>query len=424
MTSPDPALPLEGLRVLDLTSSVVGPYATQILADYGADVIKVEQQSGDIIRWISGRSPTPGMSGKFMHMNRNKRSLSIDLKSRAGRRVLMALAAKADIFIHNMRADAAERLGIRYEDILAVNDRILYCAITGFGSGGPYAGRPAYDSVLQGGTGLASLFAGKQGEGEPRFVPYVVVDRTVGLMTVNAVLAAVVARQARPGPRAIEVPMFESYASLILSEHLYGETFEPPISGGSERGEPGGHFISSSGDSRLLDPNAKPVKTLDGYLCITTNTDAQVMALFDAIGRPELKEDPRFRRAVDRIDHIGEFFAIRAAALAARGTDEWLEILDRHDIPAMPCHTVDTLLRDPHIVAVGLVESVPHPSQGRVKHIRVPVHMSDCQPALRRHAPRVGEQTADILAELGYEPEAIAAMLASGEAYAPEDAAG
>src|SRR5690606_20942161 len=269
--APAADLPLARCRILDLSSAVVGPYATQVLADYGAEVIKLEQPSGDIIRWISGRSPTPGMSGKFMHMNRNKRSIALDLKTAAGRQAALRLAGNCDVFVHNMRSAAIGKLGLAFGDLRAVRPDIVYCNIVGFGSTGPYADRPAYDSILQGGTGLASLFAATQGG--PRYVPYVVVDRSAALMVANAILVALLAQERARQAREIEVPMFESYAALLLSEHLYGATFEPPIGG--------------SGDRRLLDPNARPVKTRDGHICITTNTDAQVMALFDAMGRPD-----------------------------------------------------------------------------------------------------------------------------------------
>jgi crotonobetainyl-CoA:carnitine CoA-transferase CaiB-like acyl-CoA transferase len=402
----DGSLPLAGIRVLDLTSAVVGPYATQILADYGADVIKLEQASGDIIRWISGRSPTPGMSGKFMHMNRNKRSISLDLKTSQGREALLRLASQADVFIHNMRSPAVKKLGLTFEQLRRHGNKLIYCNVVGFGSKGRYADRPAYDSILQGGTGLASLFAVHGGE--PRYVPYVVVDRTAALMVANAVLVAIIARAKTDEAVELEIPMFESFASLVLSEHLYGETFEPPIAG--------------SGDARLLDPNARPVKTRDGYICITTNTDAQVMALFDAFGRPELKQDSRFNAARNRIDNIADFFRIRAEEISRRDAAYWLRTLKEHDIPAMPCHTLDTLLNDPHILDVGLVETALHPTEGRIKQINVPVSMTGFTPRLRRHAPQIGEQTAEILAELGYCPAQIQDMLRDGAArqYRPE----
>ena len=401
MTSPQDSLPLAGIRIIDLTSAVVGPYATQILADYGAEVIKVEEKGGDIIRWISGRSPTPGMSAKFMHMNRNKRSISLDLKKPAGKAALLKLVAGADVFVHNMRIPAITKLGLGFDDLKKVNDKLVYCGIVGFGQNGRYRHLPAYDSILQGGTGLASLFA--RNGGEPRYVPYVVIDRTAGLMVVHNVLAALFKRERAGGACEIQIPMFESYLSLLLSEHLYGKSFEPPVSG--------------AGDARLLDANARPVKTQDGYVCITTNTDAQVLALFDAFGRPELKQDKRFNTSPSRIEHIAEFFALRASEIAKQPTNYWVEALQAHDIPVMPCHTIDSVLQDPHVTDVGLLEMVEHPTQGRMWNINVASKMSGFTPSIRHPAPHVGEQTAEILREIGYTEAEIAQALAEGAAY-------
>lgn len=394
-------LPLAGIRIVDLSSAVVGPYATQVLADYGAEVIKIEEKSGDVIRWISGRSPTPGMSGKFMHMNRNKRSVSLDLKQAEGREALLRLVDTADVFLHNMRTAAVQRLGLDAPTLTARNPRLVYCAVVGFGSGGRYAGRPAYDSILQGGTGLARLFAGETGE--PRYVPYVVVDRTAGLMVAHALLAALFARERDGQGRVIEVPMFESYAALLLSDHLYGHSFDPPT--------------GPLGDSRLLDANARPVRTRDGHVCITTNTDAQVHQLFAALGRPDLSADPRFATALARIDHISAFFALRAELLAQRSTAEVVELLLDHDIPCMPCHTLESLLTDPHLQDVGLIEPGLHPTQGAIRHIRPTVSMTGFEPAVRLPAPHIGQHTADVLTELGYGPQQVAALLRSGAAY-------
>ncbi|ANN69645.1 carnitine dehydratase [Bordetella bronchialis] len=400
------AMPLAGIRVVDLTSAVVGPYCTQVLADYGADVIKLEEKSGDVIRWISGRSRTPGMSGKFMHMNRNKRSISLDLKQPAGREALLKLVDSADVFLHNMRNAAVGRLGLDGTSLMARRPGLLYCGIVGFGSDGRYAGRPAYDSILQGGTALASLLAGA--DGQPRYVPYVVIDRTAGLMVAHAVLAALFARQRDGRGREIEVPMFESYAGLLLSEHLYGHSFEPPT--------------DRLGDRRLLDANARPVRTRDGHVCITTNTDAQVHKLFIALGRPDLAADARFATSLARIEHIAEFFALRAELLAQRATGDIVDLLLRHDIPCMPCHTLESLLADPHLGDVGLVQAARHPTQGEIRQIRPAIRMTGFDPAVRRPAPHIGQHTREVLGELGYAPERIAELFDSGAAYTAADA--
>jgi crotonobetainyl-CoA:carnitine CoA-transferase CaiB-like acyl-CoA transferase len=401
-------MPLAGIRIVDLTSAVVGPYATQILADYGAEVIKVEEKSGDIIRWISGKSRTPGMSGKFMHMNRNKRSISLNLKTEGGKEVLARLVRDADVFLHNMRPPAAARLGITYERFKEINPKLVYCSVVGFGQKGRYSNNPAYDSILQGGTGLANLFA--VNGGEPRYVPFVVVDRMAALMVTHTLLAALFGRQRDGESREIEIPMFESFATVVLSEHLYGRTFDPPI--------------GTAGDARLLDANAKPVKTQDGYICITTNTDAQVLAMFDAFGKPELKQDARFNTALARIEYIKEFFALRAQEVAQRPTAHWIQAFTEHDIPAMPCHTLESLLEDPHLVEVGLLSQVSHPTQGTVTSINVPTRMTGFEPSMRLPAPHVGQHTREILRELGYGQQEVEALCASGAAFeAPPPAA-
>lgn len=402
-----PGLPLAGVTLVDLTSAVVGPYATQILADYGAEVIKIEDKAGDIIRWISGRSPTPGMSGKFMHMNRNKRSVALNLKAPEGIEAVRKLIARTDVFLHNMRPAAIRRLGLTFGDLQPLNERLIHCSVVGFGQSGRYRDRPAYDSILQGGTGLASLFARQTGE--PRYVPFVVVDRMAGLMVTHTLLAALFARQADGLAREIEIPMFESFAAMLMSEHMYGSSFEPAI--------------SPPGDTRLLDANAKPVATKDGYLCVTTNTDAQVFKLFKAFGRPELRDDPRFSNANARIDNIADFFAIRAAALKLRDTAEWMQILGELDIPCMPCHTLDSLLSDEHIQDVGLFTRATHPTQGGTWDINVPTRMTGFAPTVRRPAPHVGQHTREVLRELGYDDARIEEMLRSSAAYEPVSAA-
>lgn len=394
-------MPLAGIKIVDLTSAVVGPYATQILADYGADVTKIEEKSGDIIRWISGKSRTPGMSGKFMHLNRNKRSISLNLKMPAGKEALMRLLRDADVFLHNMRPEAARRLGITAEEVRSHNPGLIYCSVVGFGQDGRYRSNPAYDSILQGGTALASLFAANGGE--PRYVPFVVVDRMAALMVVHALMAALFGRLRDGQPRNIEIPMFESFAAVVLSEHLYGRTFDPPI--------------GTSGDARLLDANAKPVRTRDGYICITTNTDAQVLAMFDAFGRPELKEDTRFNTALARIEHIKAFFELRAREVSLQTTGYWVEAFTKRDVPAMPCHTLDSLLEDPHLGDVGLLYKSEHPTQGEIWNINVPTKMTGFMPAVRRPAPEIGEHTESVLAELGYSPEQIEDMRSSGAAF-------
>src|SRR5215210_2837955 len=305
--------PLEGIRIVDLTSVVVGPLCTQILADHGADVIKVESPSGDLGRTIGGLGVTPGMGPKFMHLNRNKRSLVLDLKKPAGYDALMKLLAKADVLVWNVRPDSMARMKLSYDDVKAVNPNIIYCGMFGFGQGGRYRRKPAYDSIIQGSAGVAALY--HRAAGEPRFLPMVMADKTVGLIAVQMILMALFARERTGEGQSIEIPMFENMAAFVLSELLYIKTYGPP------RGE--------TGDPRLLDPQAKPLATKDGFICVSANTNAQAFALFDAIGRPELKLDPRFDTIPARFRNVGEYFRIRAEALKQKTTAEWLEIFER-----------------------------------------------------------------------------------------------
>ncbi|MBN9475994.1 MAG: hypothetical protein ABS43_11700 [Bordetella sp. SCN 67-23] len=388
---------LSGIRVLDLTSAVVGPYAAKIMADHGADVIKVEAADGDVIRWIAGPSPTPGMSGKFMHLNRGKRSIVLDLKQPRGREAVMRLVARADVLLINMRPQAVERLGLDYDSVARANPRLVYCAMVGFGPG-PYRDTPAYDSIIQGGAGVAAL--SEMATGQPRYVPYVVADRTVGLMALNAVMMALFQRERTGEGQCVEVPMFENMAALMLSEHLYGSTFDPPL--------------SPPGDLRLIDPQASPVKTADGYVCLTTNTDAQAFALMRAMGHPEMQTDPRFSTKQARAAHSREYFGIRAEAIARRTTAEWLALLKEADIPAMPYNTLDSLRSDPHIVASGLLREVDHPTEGKMWDLADPTRMSGRDDAPSRPAPKLGEHGAEILAEAGYSTEEIEALAGTG----------
>src|SRR3954469_21463944 len=270
--------PLEGVRIIDLTSVVVGPLATQILADHGADVIKVESPAGDLGRTIGGLGVTPGMGPKFLHLNRNKRSIVLDLKQSAGYEALMRLIRKADVLVWNVRPASMARMKLSYETVREANSKIIYCGMFGFGQDGRYREKPAYDSIIQGSAGVAALY--HRAAGEPGFLPMVIADKTVGLIAVQMILMALYARERTGEGQSIEIPMFENMAAFVLSEHMYMKTFEPPL--------------GPTGDPRLLDPQAKPLATKDGYVSISANTNAQAFAFFEAIGRPELKTDERF----------------------------------------------------------------------------------------------------------------------------------
>jgi len=390
--------PLEGVRIVDLTSVVVGPLATQILADHGAEVIKVESKAGDLVRVMNGRSVTPGMGAKFLHLNRNKRSIVLDLKQPAGHAALLRLLGNADVMLWNIRPQSMARMKLAYADVRAINPRIIYCGMFGFGQDGRYRDKPAYDPIIQGSGGMAALH--HRAMGEPRFVPMVVADKVVGLIAVQMIAMALYGRTQSGQGCAIEIPMFENLVKFVLEEHLYLKTFEPPLGG--------------TGDPRLLDPINKPLPTRDGYVCISANTDEQAFAFFDAIGRPELKTDPRFSSVPARFAHVKDYFEIRMAALKAKTTAEWLEVFDRRDVPAMPYHTLDSLLEDPHLKDIGFFELKDHPTEGKTRSMRLPNKWSCGTRREWNPAPKLGENSVEILRETGYDAAAIEAMIASG----------
>ena len=390
--------PLEGIRIVDLTSVVVGPLATQVLADYGADVIKVEPLSGDISRNLAGRAVTPNMSSKFIHLNRNKRSIALDLKKPAGYEALIRLIKKADVLLWNVRPSAMARLKLSYEDVHAINPRIIYCGLFGFGSGGRYREKPAYDTIIQGGAGIAEL--NRRALGEPRYVPIVVADRTVGSIAVQMVLMALFNRERQGTGASIEIPMFENMVKYVLEEHMYLKTFDPPLGG--------------TGDPRLFDAEARPKQTLDGWISISANTNPQAFAFFDAIGRPELKSDPRFSSVAARFANVSEYFAIRNDELKKKTTAAWLNIFDTVGVPAMPVHTLDSLIEDPHLADVGFFETIEHPTEGRVINMTLPNKSSLGQRNDFQAAPKIGQHSVDILQEAGFSEEEIRQMLKAG----------
>jgi crotonobetainyl-CoA:carnitine CoA-transferase CaiB-like acyl-CoA transferase len=390
--------PLAGVRVVDLTSVVVGPLATQILADHGADVIKVESPAGDLGRTIGGLGKTPGMGPKFLHLNRNKRSIVLDLKKPAGYDALMKLIAAADVLVWNVRPDSMARMKLSYDDVKAVNPKIIYCGMFGFGQGGRYRRKPAYDSIIQGSAGVAALY--HRAAGEPRYLPMVMADKTVGLIAVQMMLMALFARERTGEGQSIEIPMFENMAAFVMSEHMYMKTFDPPA--------------GTTGDPRLLDPQAKPMQTKDGFICISANTNAQAFAFFDAIGRPELKTDPRFDSIASRFRNVGEYFRIRGEALKEKTTAEWLEIFDKCDVPAMPYHTLDSLLEDPHLNEIGFFQRIEHPTEGTIINMDLPNRLSRGARSDFSPAPKIGQHSVDILREAGLSEETIQAMVAEG----------
>jgi crotonobetainyl-CoA:carnitine CoA-transferase CaiB-like acyl-CoA transferase len=386
--------PLQGFRILDLTNIGMGPYATQTMGDLGADVIKVEvPPKGDVIRDTApGRSP--GMASLFFQLNRSKRSIVLDLKQGQGRDALLRLAKKSDVLIFNVRPKAMARLGLSYEDVAAVNPRIVYCALVGARQDGPYAARAVFDDLIQGACTLASLEA-RMG-GEPRYAPAWIADQGTGLAAVNAVLAALLYRERTGVGQAIEVPMFETMTQFVMTPHLVGHTFRPPV------GEPG--------YNRLFE--RRPYKTKDGYICASPYNEKQWRLFFDLIGRGELKDEPRFAGTAGIAKNVAELYGIFAEAMLTRTTAEWLVKLDELDIPSMPYHTPETIQDDPHLVATGFFQDVEHPTEGAIRTMAVPTRWSKSVPEPDRQAPRLGEHSAELLREAGFSDAEIAEMMA------------
>ncbi len=394
--------PLAGVRVLDLTTVVMGPYATQILADFGADVVKVEPPEGDNMRWV-WPFRNPGMGHIFLNANRNKRSVVLDLKQAPAREACLALAKKADVLVYNIRPQAMARLKLSYEEVKQVNERIIYVGCFGYSQRGPYAAKAAYDDLIQGAAGLPWLLK-KQGADTPRYAPIIVADRSVGQQVASAVSAALYHREKSGRGQRVDVPMFEHLLQIVLGEHLGGYTFEP------QQGEPG--------YARMLSPDRRPYQTSDGYVCVLIYNDKQWKAFFGLIGRNDLAASPEYASAEGRSRNYDTIYGMVAAEMRKRSTAQWLEALEAADIPVQRMNSVDDVLADPHLAATGFFRIVEHPTEGRIRSMAVPSEWSESQPGYRRHAPRLGEHTREVLAEAGLSESAVAALLQSGAARA------
>ncbi len=389
--------PLAGIRVLDLTTVLLGPYGSMLLADMGADVIKIEAPEGDVMR-LAGPHVTPGMGPVYLNGNRNKRAIALDLKAEAGKAALRKLIETADVFIHNMRPAAIERLGFGYEQVREVKDDIVYCGAYGFAKDGPYADRPAYDDLIQCMSGLAGLF--ERTTGEPRLVPTVVCDKLIGLTVSQAVSMALVHRFRTGEGQAVEVPMFETMVSWLMVESQYGHVFDPPKGG--------------YGYQRLMTPHRKPYPTKDGHMCVLPYTNKQWGKLFELVGTPDKINEPPFHDHTTRIERVDEVYGYLADLLLTRTNDEWMEICRIAQIPASPVIRVEELEDDPHMQAVDMFHSYDHPTEGRLRTTKVPVTFSKTPGGFSRAAPNYGENGPEVLREAGYSDEEIAALQRDG----------
>jgi crotonobetainyl-CoA:carnitine CoA-transferase CaiB-like acyl-CoA transferase len=392
--------PLAGVRVLDLTTVVMGPYATMILGDFGADVVKVEPLEGDVMRqaWPFRH---PGMGSIFLNVNRNKRSVALDLKSPGGLDACLRLAQGADVLVYNIRPQAMARLGLSYEKIRSLNEKIIYVGCFGYSQRGPYAAKAAYDDMIQGASGLPWLLQ-KQGAPEPRYAPMIVADRSVGQQVASAVSAALYFREKSGQGQRVDVPMWEHLLQIVLSDHLGGYTFDP------QQGEPG--------YARILAPDRRPYQTQDGYVCALIYNDKQWKGFFEIIGRAELFSTPEFATQAARSRNYVKAYAMVAEEMKRRSTAFWLEALERADVPVQRMNTLDDIVADPHLNAIGYLNTVEHPSEGRIRTLAVPSEWSQSSPEYRRHAPRLGEHTAEVLREAGLSEAEVDALVKSGAA--------
>lgn len=389
--------PLQGIRVLDLTTVVLGPFATQLLGDYGAEVIKVESTEGDLMR-ANGVSRHPGMSSIFLAMNRNKRSLALDLKQEEGRRLFLELAAQVDVVVHNMRVAAIDRLGLGYEAVRAVNPQVVYCAATGFGQDGPHRDKPCFDDIVQAACGLASLVGSEHGK--PDYVPALIADKTAGMALVNAVLAALLHRARGGQGQYVEVPMFETLVEFNLAEHMGGMAFEPPM--------------GAAGYSRIVHGGRRPLPTADGFVAVLPYSPAHWLQLLRAIGREDVIRQHDFsdRHKLNAV--VRHLYAVLHDEGPRRTTQDWMDLCERLDLPATPVYALDDLPQHPHLQAVNLFQLMEHPSEGTLRYLRPAVRFDASPASVRLPAPLLGQDTHAILTELGYSAQDIAAMHARG----------
>jgi crotonobetainyl-CoA:carnitine CoA-transferase CaiB-like acyl-CoA transferase len=375
---------LKGVRIIDLTTVGLGPYATQILGDMGADVVKVESPEGDPFRYVAPFR-NPGMGAGFLNLNRNKRSIVLDLKREEDKSTLLELVATADVFITNIRPSSMRSLGLDYERLRQGNKRLIYCMASGFSESGPYKGRPAFDDIVQAMSGMASLQGHGSGNG-PRYVNTILVDKITGLTAAWAISVALYERERSGSGQLVEVPMFETMASFVLIEHMAGETFCPAETG--------------MGYERVLSPHRRPYQTKDGYISLLPYTTAQWRRFFEIAGRPEYATDPRFVDMATRSNNIDELYQIVSDLIAQRTTGEWFDLLQESDIPMAHVLSPNDLLRDEHLQTLDFFKQETHPSEGEIRTIGIPVNFSRTPGTMGRPAPRLNQHREEILKEL------------------------
>ena len=391
--------PLDGIRVIDMSTVVLGPYAGQIMGDLGADVIRVESPKSDMTRW-AGPSAHAGFAPIFMNCNRNKRSLCLDLKKEGAREALVELVRTADVFLHNVRLEAVERLGFGYEAVRSIKPDIVYVHAVGFGSDGPYAGRPAYDDLVQAAAGAVSLNRMIDPEEEPRYMATLAADKTTGLHAAYATLAALFHRERTGEGQFVEVPMLESFASFLMIEHLNGHTWEPP------QGDYGYH--------RIINMHRKPYRTRDGYICIMPYSSEQWRTVLRLGGFDITDDDPRLLSMAGLARNIRELYGMLSEATTGRTSAEWMTLLTVADVPVMRVNQVEDLKTEEHLSGVDFFEQRQHPTEGVYRSMRQPVKFSATPASVRLDPPGLGEHNREILLEAGMSAESISALEATG----------
>ena len=384
---------LKGIKVLDLTTIVLGPYATQFLGDFGADVIKIENLSGDLFRSVRpGRSDSMGAG--YLNCNRNKRAIALDLKTPEGKEILHKLVSQADVVVHNMRTVTAERLGIDYAALKQINNKVVYCFAPGYGQTGTYAAKPAYDDIIQAESGIAQLNKGP--DGQPRFIPTIICDKVGGMHLAMSVLAGLVQREKQQQGCCIEAPMFEGMVSFLMTEQLAGETFVPSIGG--------------TGYERLSSPYRKPFATADGFISILPYTTRHWQSFFKLVARPDMVTHDYVLDPVSRSKNVGALYKIVSECTPAKTSAEWIKALTEIDVPFAPVNDIANLLHDPHLQSVNFFKQYQHPTEGHLRQAGSPFYVQDDPMQADIPPPALGYDTTAILTELGYQAAEIAAL--------------
>ena len=390
-------LPLAGIRILDLSAVIMGPYCTQILGDLGAEIIKVEGPDGDIIRNV-GPAKRSGMAAMFMANNRGKKSIGVDLATAEGREICFELAKSSDVIIHSMRPSSIGKLGLGYEDLKKVAPDLIYCALVGFGLDGPYAGKPAYDDIIQSASGLTALET--ELHGKPGYAATVVADKVSALTAAWSIMAALIARMNGAGGQYLEVAMFETMVGFNLVEHICGAIYPEPI--------------SRPAYSRVLSPNRRPYKTRTFDITALVHTDRHFDKFCDHIGRPEMRSDPRFATIAQRTVNVNEYYAFLEEQFAQRDGEEWVRFLEQTEIPVQKITSLDEIFDDPHLKATGFFKTIPQDGEGEIRVPSQGVTFSGTPLRTSLHAPLHGEHSREVLRMAGYDETRIDALVASG----------